>query len=68
MTYENVEVLGDTHILFRGTDMRRVVCPVADLQCWETTNIDNPTLYSVHGYRVPMETFDDVIAYLRERA
>jgi hypothetical protein len=67
MTYENIEVLGDTHILFRGTDMRRVVCPVTDLQCWEAGNYEL-LVYKVGGCLVTRETFNDVIAYLRERA
>jgi hypothetical protein len=67
MIYENIEVLGTTHILFRDEADNRVVCPVVDLQCWEARSIDSPKFYCVGGYRVTKETFDDVITYLIER-
>jgi hypothetical protein len=67
MIYENIEVLGTTHILFRDTAMFRVVCPVTELQCWEAGDYEHP-VYKVGGCLVTKETFVDVIAYLRERS
>lgn len=67
MKYENIELIGSTHILFKDDTGCRVVCPVADMQCWELKDYDHPKLYCVDGYRVTRETFDDVVSYLRER-
>jgi hypothetical protein len=66
MTYENIEALGGTHILFRDTAMFRVVCPVTELQCWEAGDREHP-VYKVGGCLVTKETFEDVITYLQVR-
>jgi hypothetical protein len=67
MKYENIEPIGSTHILIKDDTGGRIVCPVADLCCWEARDRDNPMIYIVGGYRVTRETFDDVVSYLRER-
>jgi hypothetical protein len=66
MRYENIEPLGGTHILFRDDAGCRIVCPLPDLQCWEAGDHEHPT-YKIGGCLVTKGTFDDVIAYLRER-
>ena len=67
MKYENIEPLGNAHILFKCDNGCRVVCPITGLYCWESRDHNDPVIYSVSGYRVTKETFDDVVSYLRER-
>jgi hypothetical protein len=67
MKYENIEPLGNTHILFKDYTGRRAVCPIAGLCCWESKAHDNPMIYIVGRYQATRETFDDVVSYLRER-